>query len=178
MAKDEKLDAIDVGRAAVGTGTATGQEALRRAGEEKRVKGKERGSTVKSTAPVPPADYIAAKGNKPMGAQKEPATFVGNGTVDLNSVASPSGPQPVSTVASTPEEAKKIVDKRKADFKTESRREAPKALDDDLIYKMSAAELRAVAHDRGYKISDSAGRRGTRAAFIQAQKDDKSLSKR
>ena len=175
--KPQIEDAIETGRAAEGTGTATGQEAARRDGKEKVPKGKARGSTVKSVAPVQKAGDYVGKPHKPIGAQKEPAVFVGNGAVDPNMVASPSGPVPISAVVTTPEEGEK---RRKAQLETIETglaRSRAKRLDEKLINSMSAAELRAVANDRGYEISSTAGRRGTRAAFIQLQKDDKTLEK-
>jgi hypothetical protein len=170
-------DAIDAGRAQTGTGTATGQEARRRAGDEEVPKGKERGSTVKSSTPVPKADYLG-EGQAPIGRQKEEAIFVANGQIDPSFVASPSGPIPVSAVTSTPEEAEKRIEQQKKSI-AESNKPFTRGrrLSDEEISRMNGAELRAVAHDRGYDVSPNAGTRGTRAAFADAQKKDKNLEK-
>lgn len=180
-------DAIDSGRAAAGSGTATGQEANRRAGNETASKGKERGSTVKSTIPVQKAGDYLGKGQPPIGKQKEPATFVGNGQINTGMVGSPSGPVPIASVVSTPEEGVKL---EAANIKTLAEQNKKltrgRRLTDLEISRMSAAELRAVSTDRaygaipgqpGFGISSMAGTRGTRAAFTEFQKNDKYLEK-
>jgi hypothetical protein len=84
-----------------------------------------------------------------------------NGSVDPRTVGSPSGPVPVSTVAS---------DTKTADAKLEERRRSVGAarkgiafeyeeLSEEQLGRMSAAEIRAVGQTRGYEIPDIAGRR-------------------
>ncbi len=182
----ELADAITAGKAQKGTGTATGQEAARRAGNENLPKGKDRGSTLKSKEPVPAADYMG-KGAKNVGKQKTKAVFVGNGQVDTSKVGSPSGPVPISSVVSTPEEAAKLEAKnRKAIVEDHGRGIGRGRLTDEQIDSMNGAELRAVATDRGYGaspghpgfgITSMSGTRGTRAAFKELQKADKNLGK-
>ena len=56
-------------------------------------------------------------------------------------------------------------------------RSAPEALSDELIDSMSSAELRAVAHDRGYNIGTMTAAHTVRGKFREAQKEDKNLVK-
>lgn len=53
-------------------------------------------------------------------------------------------------------------------------RAAPSALSDEQIDTLSSAELRAIAHDRGYNIN-ATGAHTVRSQFRQRQQDDKSL---
>lgn len=170
---DGTTDAVEVGRAAGGSGTASGQEAARRAGKEKPPKGADAGSKVKTGVPVPPADYLG-KGNKPMGNQKKTAAFVSNGALVSGMVASPSGPVPASAATHSVEDHATAIKKHEDDFKAQHEDlRKQKKLSQDQINSMRPAELRAVASDRGYKISDAAGTRGTRAAFHSEQENDK-----
>lgn len=175
--KEEELeDVIDAGKAQGGT-TATGQEAARRAGtEDERIDALEsRGGPEPEDKILP--DAIAKTGPKPVGMQAEPAEFVSNGSIPPNHVASNSGLVPVSAIAATADEADALIETRNADRKAEhkARKSSRSKLDDSLIDKMSGAELRAVGHDRGYELSDTAGSRGTRAAFRRLQGEDKYL---
>ncbi len=172
-AEEELEDVIDAGKAQGGT-TATGQEAARRAGtEDERIESLEsRGGPETKEKIVP--DAISTKGVKPVGMQAEPAIFVANGSIPPNSVASNSGLVPVSAVTGSIEDAEALLETRAADRKAEAkaRSSSRTKLGEDQVNKMSGAELRAVAHDRGYTITDTAGSRGTRAAFRRLQDED------
>ena len=179
MAKQEEIgDAVDTGKAVTGINSATGQEAARRAGKEEIPEGEDRGSVVEIDG-EPVADYAGNDVQKPEGNQAEPALFVANGTIPPNMVPSNSGLVPVSASAASPEDAEKRLEEHQATVDAE--REAAfgirKEISEDQIAKMSAPELRAVASDRGYDISNAAGTRGTRAAFRTAQSEDKSFRK-
>ena len=179
MAKKEEdnvEDLIDAGRAQGGT-TATGQEAARRDGtEDERLDSQESRGGPEPDDQIKP-DAIATKGVKPIGMQAEPAIFVANGSIPPNHVASNSGLVPVSAITNSKEVAEERneqeTERRVADAK--SRKSSRTRVDDALIEKMSGAELRAVGHDRGYELSDTAGTRGTRSAFRRAQDEDEYL---
>lgn len=158
---------------AVGGNTATGQELRRLEGEEEIPKGAARGAE-----PGPDSKGIKpdSQGPKPLGAQKQPAEFVANGSLPHKHVGSPSGPVPVSAVAGTSEEAEERLAEAQ-DQREASRRSAfaqDEVLPEEQVAKMSAAELRAVAQARGYDLPQ-AGARVTRTAFLRAQDADENL---
>src|SRR3982751_2124660 len=173
---DGYTDAVSAGRAAGGTGTASGKEAARRQGLEDVPQGEDRGS-INEPGEVPgeKGDYVGDP-HPPVGPQTEAAFFAPNGAIPNNMVASPSGLVPVSAVTNTVEEAEKLMDKRKEDLSRQYKGLTKgKRLTDEQISSMNGAELRAVATDRGYDLSPNAGTRGTRAGFAAAQKDDEAL---
>lgn len=171
---DGLTDAITAGRAAGGSGTASGQEAARRLGNENVPKGEDRGSKL-DHGEVPDPDYVTDPG-KNVGGQNDAAVFLPNGVMPSGMVGSPSGPVPVASVASTPEEATKLLDTHKETISTQFKGlQKNKRLTDEQITGMNGSMLRAVAHDRGYTLSPAAGTRGTRAGFIEAQRNDKNL---
>lgn len=174
---DGLTDAVAAGRAAGGTGTASGKEAARRAGAEDELPtGEERGSLVDpGIVPEGEGDYMGTP-HAAVGPQTEAAFFAPNGAIPPNMVASPSGLVPVSAVTSTAEEAEKLLDRRKEDLSREYKGLTKgKRLTDEQIRSMGGAELRAVATDRGYDLSPNAGTRGTRAGFATAQLEDENL---
>lgn len=173
---DGPKDAVDAGRAAVGDNTATGQAKKQRSGEQEEAKEEDTREIPESVSAIKP-DYLASEANEPVGLQAEEASFLPNGSVEHGMVASNSGFVPAASIAKDAEHFDKLVEKQKADLKEGLRsvRSGRTALTDEQIDKMSGAELRAVAHDRGYDISDTMGTRGSRAAFSKAQGDDDSL---
>lgn len=174
--KDEgPEDVIDAGLAQGGT-TATGTEASVRSGEQdERIDALESRGGPEPEEDIKP-DAIAAKAPKNVGLQKESAEFVVNGSIPPNSVASNSGLVPVGAIVGSAEDAEARVEEQKDrvanERKATSRR---RRLTDADIEKHSGAELRAVAHDRGYEISDSAGTRAIRRMFATQQADDDTL---
>lgn len=66
-------------------------------------------------------------------------------------------------------------DRHGRDYLHRVRRSDP--ISDELIDQMSAADLQAVATDRGYNLSLTGGRRSTAEAFRKAQSEDKLLGK-
>jgi hypothetical protein len=179
---DEPKDAVDAGRAVLGTSSATGQERLRRAGEEEErisnledrgaeVRGAEQDSMV--------ADYNGQNVQEPVGAMAEDARFLGNGTVPVGVLPSNSGFVPASAVVAGQEDAERLLESHQKSVENQQRTlyADRKELTDDEIGRMGGAELRAVAHDRGYQISDALGTRGVRTAFRNAQSKDDHISR-
>jgi hypothetical protein len=178
--KDEKAgeveDVIDAGKAQGGN-TATGQEAKVRSGEEgERLEGQESRGGPEPDEKIQP-DFL--KPAKNIGLQNEPADFVVNGSVPPRHVASNSGLVPVGAFAASPEDAETRLAEHEQNVQDSmrARSSSRRPIDDVLIDKMSGAELRAVATDRGYDLSSTLGTRGTRAVFRRLQSEDKSLEK-
>lgn len=156
--------------------TATGQAKSFLSGDEqKRIESLEsRGSQVE-IAGTPKADFAAAEGAQPEGLQAEQATFVANGTVDPNTVASPSGPVPMSAVTNNPQRAQQLKEAQLRTFSENRNRRGNQPIEEGRVNSMTAAELRAVANDRGYDLGNIAGARATRARFLRAQQKDETL---
>ena len=165
-----------------GSATATSQEVARILGhEDERLKDAPGGSETPIEGGEPKPDAIATKGIKPVGLQKEASTFVGNGTVDIhNTVATNYGPAPIGVAATTADAAEDVRAERKERFEAEQRGAFAEfeRIPEEVIGRMSAAELRAVAANRGYDIGPDMGRRATRARFLAVQADDNTLIER
>ena len=176
---DGPKDAVDAGRAAKGDNTATGIAARERneSDEDKEKRTKDDREIPETTSAVKP-DYLSSEASAPIGLQAEEATFLPNGSAEHGMVASNSGYVPAASVARDVDHFDELVENQKNVLKEGLRsvRDGRKPLEDHHIDKMSGAELRAVAHDRGYDISDTMGTRGSRAAFAKAQKEDDSLA--
>lgn len=115
-------------------------------------------------------------GAPPVGLQATHAFFTAGGSIDSNSIPSPSGPVPAGLIADPNEREAAIaaaragaVDPHQGGHKTGRYRISGAA-----TARMSPAELRAVAGDRGYTGIEG-GRRAIQAKFLAAQKDDDSL---
>lgn len=175
--EDGKQDPISLGSAQTGN-TATGQELRRRAGQEEIPSGEDRGSTSTDTSDIKP-DFLHQGEFTPTGQQAEPAAFAPNGSLQANMVPSNSGLVPISAVTGSPEEAQKRLEshKKQVDAFHRHRFAQRNKLTDSQIAQMGSAELRAVAHDRGYEFSDLMGARGTRSAFKKAQDEDEFFTK-
>jgi hypothetical protein len=155
-----------------GAESATGT-AIAEAGRTDRPEGEDRGSRVPIEGGQPPADALEIHPNTEK--QGEPARFTSNGQLEANTVGSPTGPVPVSTVASTPEEAKKIIEKRDRDHdEYVKQRKGNRKLSDQEIATLGRAELSAIASHRGYEIRQG-GTTTTRAEFQRAQEKDEHL---
>lgn len=155
-----------------GLGTATGVEHERLFGDqEDRIKNLEsRGSTVPiAGGDEIKADFAASESAAPVGAQAQPANWTSNGVLPPNMVASPSGPVPVSSVTSSIEEAQKRSEENLKSHEDFVLRSGGEKLSRDRIEGLQAADLRAIAHDRGYDLGEYAGNRVTRRRFIEAQ---------
>lgn len=158
-----------------GLGTATGQAKANLLGhEDERLEGlASRGSEVPiAGGDQIKADYPEHEGAKPIGNQAVPAAFTTNGSLPLNMVPSPSGPVPASTVAGDQAAAAQAVRRANKERDDLILRSGAKKLSREQIEGMNAADLRAVAHDRGYDLGDYAGSRVTRRRFIEAQGKD------
>lgn len=161
-----------------GLNTATGIAYEHHFGEKETPEGEERGSTRESAGH---ADEIkpdaVSEGQGPVGLQAEEAAYARNGTIPAGFTASPSGPVPISSVARDPEEAKRRASETfEAYDKQLIRSKEYEELSDEQIDRASGAELRAVAHDRGYNLGPIGGNRSTRARFRRAQAEDRGSS--
>lgn len=170
-AQDDEVREKVLDRAPSGTGTATGK-----AKSEREIpKGKDRGAKEPHDEGASP-DYFEG-GKKPEGAQAEPARFTPTGSIRAGMVASPTGPVPASARARSSEEGEKLLERQK-ERERESvlgREEGRGAVTEDQLNRMSASEIRAVAHDRGYDLGARGGRHRTRRAFLRAQEEDETL---
>lgn len=170
-------DVVDTGKIAHGEGTATGQEYLQRQGKlDHHTEGSGGSDLEVEGNPQPDADGP----QKPTGLQAEPAEWTTNGTIPPNSLPSPSGPVPAAALHSTKEAADKAVEDAydAADQEFDERFAQRTEIDADTIGRMSGAEIRAVATDRGYKdVTGLTGRKGSRSAFLKAQSEDTSVKK-
>lgn len=159
---------------ALGNETATGTQIAFERGEKEIPQGAERGSQVEIEGGDPTPDQEGPQ--KPRGLQAEPALFVSNGQISSTDVPSPSGLQPIGAVATSPEHAKELQEKRKADHEAFVRR-SPKQerLEEAHVNTLGRAELKALGEQRGYDMPD-AGTRATRAAFLAGQDADETLN--
>lgn len=107
-------------------------------------------------------------GAGPIGQQAEAAFFTRNGSIPANTIPSPSGPVPASVIADKETRERAIKAAR------EGARTSRRRVSDELAARMSPAELRAVAHDRGYEGVEG-GRSAVLRKFLDAQKKDESL---
>lgn len=115
------------------------------------------------------------EGHGPVGLQKEPATMTPTGSIPGRTVASPSGPVPISVVAGSEEKANEILKQQDPAARPKIAGQYKRLTEED-VSKMSGGELRAVAHDRGYTLPEG-GNRTTRRRFLELQDKDESLKK-
>lgn len=171
---DEDLTTVPA-QAPAGLESATGVALRQQAGEEEIPKGAARGAEVDSETKKLKPD--AAGGNKPTGLQKEPAHWVLNGSVDPRTVGSPSGPVAVAAVATSPEQADELIAARNESLAASRKKGAftYEEITEEQLTKMSAAEIRSIGSNRGYEVSDVAGRRVAMRQFLDAQNDDETL---
>lgn len=145
-------------RAQTGLATATGVERARLEGADEDIpQGKDRGSTVEIEGDPQP-DFAAGKSSKPQGSQAKPANFAVNGSLPVNHVPSPSGPVPAGATRETNVDSAELY----ASHEDEHRLSAGEPIPEEVIDRLSATELRAIAADRGYNIPHG-GTRTTRA---------------
>lgn len=168
-------------KALSGLNTATGREKARLEGSDEALKGDEAAEKKEiAGGDEIVADYSGQRTQKPVGLQAEEASFAPNGTVNPALVPSPSGSVPGIQVGLSGEALQKrqeeLIDRQKKAL--EERQKGPEALTDEQIESMSAAELRAVAADRGYQIPTTSGRRATQRAFRSAQRDSQQAANR
>jgi len=126
--------------------------------------GDDRGSTVPIAEPP--------EEGKPLEKGRD-AIMLTNGVLRAGRVATPGGPMPASAF---PDGAARLARQQEAINEPYPRSGDGTALTDEQMARMSAAELRAVAIDRGYPILPG-GKRATLAAFQKHQGDDKGLKK-
>lgn len=169
--EDEAREA-NLARSPSGENVATGVEKIELS--EEREESEDRGSTVPIAGGEPVADFAEVEYDKPKGLQAEPAAFATNGSTDLTRVATPSGPQPVSAFAATPEEAQKLLERHRQNEleSVQSRARGRTELSEAKLQSMSAAEIRAVAHDRGYELPDHTSHGLATRLFAERQADD------
>jgi hypothetical protein len=156
---------------ATGAESATG--AAIAAKDDKIPQGTDRGSQVEIQGGAPEPD--ALEGATPKGDQAKPAEFSSNGQLPNGMVGSPSGPVPVGAVARDQKHADELLKETKSQRdQVINRNPKGKRLTDATINRLSGAELRAIAGQRGYDIPE-AGTRMTRAAFARAQDADNNV---
>lgn len=131
------------------------------------------GSELEIAGGEPQSDHAPFEAPAPVGAQAQPSNFTTNGSLPVNMVASPSGLVPVSAVTSDPAQGAQLVQDNLDITSRAVLKSGAQKLSRAKIESMTAGDLRAVAHDRGYDLgSDNAGSRTTRRAFIAAQQAD------
>jgi hypothetical protein len=113
-------------------------------------------------------------GSPPKGLQAEAAFFTRTGSIPGNSVPSPSGPVPASTIADEATRNAAVEQARAGATRERQGRNGRFRLSDEYAQRLSPAELRAVASDRGYP-DVFGGRQTVLAKFLDAQKKDQSL---
>jgi hypothetical protein len=171
FAEDRVVDPRGARVVARSFGTATGRE-LARATQEGAgdiPTGADRGAK-----DVPEV----SKDGKPIGLQKEDAMLLTNGTVEPGTVATASGPVPVAAVVASAEDGAERMEREKKSLAA-NRFGGPtyhsnQRLPEDVVNRLSGAELRSIAHQRGYDIGAN-GTQTTRLAFSKAQEEDKGL---
>lgn len=164
-------------RSSAGSLSAIGVEREFRLGDgEDRIKGLEsRGVDQEIEGGEPEPDHPPHPGPAARGLQTAPANFVTNGTVPATFVGSPSGPVPVSSVARDAAHARQLLKEARESNDRVVLGAGYEKVSRDKIEKMSGAELRAVAYDRGYDLGQQSGSRSTRRRFIEAQNKDQRL---
>lgn len=121
------------------------------------------------------ADEIEDTGIKPgepKGAQTQPALFTPSGSIPHASVPSPTGLVP-ATVAGPDAEAA-LAAQREGLIDSSRGKTGRYRISDEYAANMTPAELRAVAHDRGYEIREG-GRRALLHNFLAEQENDEGL---
>lgn len=147
--------------------TASGLAALGSPGAKSTAKEPENAEGVVADAVKP--------GAPPFGDQTTAAFFTRSGSIPGNSIPSPSGPVPASTIAD--EATRDAAVKAARDGARSShlaQRNGRLRISDEAAGRMSPAELRAVAYDRGYNGVEG-GRASVLRKFLDAQKGDQSL---
>lgn len=135
-------------------------------------KGKETAESNDSNSGIEP-DAVK-EGQGPIGQQQDAAFFTRNGSIPGNSVPSPSGPVPASTI---PDEASRnaaVEAARAGATRARQGRTGRFRISDEAAGRLSPAELRAVAHDRGYGGVEG-GRQSILRKFLEEQKKDQGL---
>ncbi len=152
---------------ATSTGSATGAQLA--AASKQIPTGDDRGSKVPIKGDP--------KDSAPQGAQAEPARFGTNGSLPHRTVGSPSGPVPVGALKGSKESVEAAAEANLAahDAFVAERNARDRRLTDAEINRVSAAELRAIGAQRGYKLSDYAGVRVVRTQFTDLQAKDGNL---
>lgn len=177
----DELRDVNLSRAPTGSGTATGQAIADRSGEEaERISSIENRGSPQEVAGGDSikADFAGGETSEPIGLQAEPAQFAVNGTLNPAMVASPTGLVPVGAVATSPEDAvRRVEENLRAQEDAARTKSSLEPIDERLIDRLSAPELRAIAFDRGYDVGQSGGR-VTRERFKHLQAEDKRFSDR
>lgn len=122
------------------------------------------------------------KPGKPIGAQLQPAVMTPQGSLEHNTVPSPSGPMPASTAihSTDPKEVEKLEAQvaaqqaRAGQVQRRVGRTGRYRISEDLAHQIGSQGLRAVAFDRGYELSEG-GKRATVQNFLRAQDEDEYL---
>lgn len=171
--QSEELRAKIVANSAAGGESAIGNERKRLQQEEDDEKfDGPGGSELPIAGGDPEPESPQHEAPAPRGAQAQPSNLTTNGSLPVNMVASPSGLVPVSAVTSDPHEAARLV-KANLDMTEKAvLKSGADKLSRSKIESMTAGDLRAVAHDRGYDIGEGGGTRTVRRKFIALQQAD------
>lgn len=114
-------------------------------------------------------------GAGPVGKQQEAAFFTANGSIDGNTIPSPTGPVPAGLIPDEKLREQAIKQAREGAVDPHAGHSTGRyRLSEEAVHGMSPAQLRAVAHDRGYTDVEG-GRRAVQAKFLAAQAEDDSL---
>ena len=161
-----KADLAEQGTVAT-AGTASGLAALGSPPGKNIAKDDESNTGIQPDATQP--------GQGPIGDQKKAAFFTKTGSIPGNSIPSPSGPVPASTIADEATRNAAVEAARAGAVSTHlGTRNSRYRISDTAAQRMSPAELRAVAGDRGYQGVDG-GRQSVLRKFLEAQKKDEGL---
>jgi hypothetical protein len=148
-------------------GTASGLAALGSPEGKETAKDDHTNSGIKPDAVGP--------GSPPIGDQKKAAFFTPNGSIPGNSIPSPSGPVPASVIHDEATRNAALETARAGATSARlSGRNGRFRISDEAARRMSPAELRAVAHDRGYGGVEG-GRAGVLRKFLDEQGKDDTL---
>lgn len=114
-------------------------------------------------------------GKPPVGLQKEAAFFTASGSVEGNTIPSPTGLVPAGLIADDKLREQAIQQARAGAVDPHRGHSTGRfRISEDAVHRMSPAALRAVAQDRGYDGIEG-GRRAVQAKFLAAQAKDDSL---
>lgn len=136
------------------------------------------GSTVPIAGGEPQPDLQGlGTAAEPVGAQAQQATFVPNGSVPAGMAASNYGFVSAGALHSDPAQAleaqRVMVSSPTKQSRIEGDEYGARLLTDAEIDRANPNELRAAAIDRGFDLGAERGGRGTRAAFKEAQRDER-----
>jgi hypothetical protein len=164
--QDKAVRSAEIAKSASGTATATGQAREHDSGkEDERLKGADKHPQPEG-APEG-GDFAKVNYAQPQGLQAEPANFSVTGTIPAEVVSSPGGFVPLSSVSEGDRYARLESTYGKQPIGDQLER-----LTEEDLEGMDGPSVRAVGHQRGYKMPEQAGSRTMRATFLREQEND------